>query len=689
MSNYADPDKKSKNNSSTANKISQRQCEDTSFPNFYDNRSTSVAQNKLQASADSSPQSKHISQLQAIADAASPSLSLPTQLKKNNTGLPDELKSSVESLSGMDMSDVRVHRNSNKPAQLNALAYAQGKDIHLGTGQEQHLPHEAWHVVQQRQGRVQATTQMAGTQINNDTKLETEADVMGNKALSMTQQATQKSADVGFNSTTQTAQLTQENTPVQRVIKLGDEEIYGPSEDDVMALYMKYYSSSNADELLQKGEQIKALITEANADSPHTFANFDDMLSKIEAPLSEEQTTLEDEPVSESHDEVIIAEEAYADPDNSKKDGGVPPLLHTVWVGGKISAGAVARLKTWATQGSFGIVLWMDTAAIAASSVEETHGEMHSGPAFSKMLNVADGKNVAVVNFDAIFGRSALTDATHTEAEVGRPQVASDILRILVLEKYGGVYMDVGGVAPASMDEIDTSTFEFSGSMDVQPGYHAETGHMENGLIIAKKGSVILQRMLALMEGYYADSPFRRIDAEADALQQLETSYKDSGITWKAAVAEYLENKEAANQKASELVAMSDLEYGEYMAKSEEDESDVILKIMKRWKAYLDHLRIRPLTQITDDIRPVELYEVGVHVSHTINQATMMAFQTAVEDWRKQESAEWLDDRDAMKELKGHWDTSFKNIVFKYDQVGYSWQNPGLSTAEELERQGV
>jgi len=97
----------------------------------------------------------------------------------NLTGMPNQLKSGVEALSGMDMSDVRVHRNSDKPAQLNALAYAQGNDIHLGPGQEQHLPHEAWHVVQQRQGRVQATMQMAGVGVNDDVGLEEEADAMG------------------------------------------------------------------------------------------------------------------------------------------------------------------------------------------------------------------------------------------------------------------------------------------------------------------------------------------------------------------------------------------------------------------------------------------------------------------------------------------------------------------------------
>ncbi|MEL6127504.1 MAG: DUF4157 domain-containing protein, partial [Pseudomonadota bacterium] len=53
----------------------------------------------------------------------------------NNTGMPDGLKSGIEGLSGMDLSDVRVHRDSPAPAQVNALAYAQGSNIHLGPGQ--------------------------------------------------------------------------------------------------------------------------------------------------------------------------------------------------------------------------------------------------------------------------------------------------------------------------------------------------------------------------------------------------------------------------------------------------------------------------------------------------------------------------------------------------------------------------
>ena len=108
------------------------------------------------------------------------------QLKKNNSGLPDNLKNGVESLSGLSMDDVKVHYNSDKPAQLNAHAYAQGTDIHLASGQEKHLPHEAWHVVQQKQGRVQPTMMMkAKVPINDDQGLEKEADVMGARALQM------------------------------------------------------------------------------------------------------------------------------------------------------------------------------------------------------------------------------------------------------------------------------------------------------------------------------------------------------------------------------------------------------------------------------------------------------------------------------------------------------------------------
>ena len=107
------------------------------------------------------------------------------QKKSNNTGLPDNLKSGIENLSGYSMDDVKVHYNSPKPTQMKALAYTQGTDIHVAPGQEKHLGHEAWHVVQQKQGRVQPTTQMKGVNINDNSALEHEADIMGAKATQL------------------------------------------------------------------------------------------------------------------------------------------------------------------------------------------------------------------------------------------------------------------------------------------------------------------------------------------------------------------------------------------------------------------------------------------------------------------------------------------------------------------------
>ena len=103
------------------------------------------------------------------------------QKKANNTGLPENVKNNTESISGVSLEDVKVNYNSNRPAQLNAHAYAEGSEIHVAPGQEKYIGHEAWHVVQQKQGRVKPTTEVDGVPINDNNSLEREADKMGQK----------------------------------------------------------------------------------------------------------------------------------------------------------------------------------------------------------------------------------------------------------------------------------------------------------------------------------------------------------------------------------------------------------------------------------------------------------------------------------------------------------------------------
>jgi len=126
-------------------------------------------------------QAKLITGVKQLKSAPSfPSL----QINNNKTGLPNDVKSGVEQLSGVSLDDVKVHYNSSQPAQLHAHAYAQGTDIHVAPGQEMHLPHEAWHVIQQKQGRVKATKQLKDeVPVNDDKGLEKEADLMGAKAV--------------------------------------------------------------------------------------------------------------------------------------------------------------------------------------------------------------------------------------------------------------------------------------------------------------------------------------------------------------------------------------------------------------------------------------------------------------------------------------------------------------------------
>lgn len=155
----------------------------------------------------------------------------PLQPKsENKTGLPDDLKAGIENMSRYSMDDIKVHYNSDKPAQLNALAYAQGTDIHVGPGQEKHLPHEAWHVVQQKQGRVQPTVQLQGVDVNDNEELEREADVMGNNAVQIIDNQTEKTLSItssqGFLEPIQFTPIKKMTTGITHLVELIDDHLY-------------------------------------------------------------------------------------------------------------------------------------------------------------------------------------------------------------------------------------------------------------------------------------------------------------------------------------------------------------------------------------------------------------------------------------------------------------------------------
>lgn len=151
--------------------------------------------------------------------------------------LPKDLQFGVEQLSGEDLSNVRVHRDSPEPEKLDAHAYTQGEDIHLAPGQEKHLPHEAWHVVQQKQGRVQPTLQKKNALINDNSGLEREADTMGARAAQM------KPKD-STSAKKNTSRFAARNAVIQRAMKfeaqIFDNNVYKDDGKQVNILPRKY-----------------------------------------------------------------------------------------------------------------------------------------------------------------------------------------------------------------------------------------------------------------------------------------------------------------------------------------------------------------------------------------------------------------------------------------------------------------
>ncbi len=102
--------------------------------------------------------------------------------------LPDQVRAKMEALLGMDFSAVRIHVGP-QARRMGARAYTRGMDIFFAPGLYQPwtssgqelLAHELTHVVQQVQGRVDATKNINGIVLSDDAALEREADEMGRK----------------------------------------------------------------------------------------------------------------------------------------------------------------------------------------------------------------------------------------------------------------------------------------------------------------------------------------------------------------------------------------------------------------------------------------------------------------------------------------------------------------------------
>ncbi|MEM7102188.1 MAG: DUF4157 domain-containing protein [Bacteroidota bacterium] len=155
-----------------------------------DPRTPALKPNKAPTDLEPPVQQKSKDQSGKEASLSDNSVTQKKSSSPNKTGLPDNVKSKMETSFKSDFSDVRIHTNSKSAGELNALAYTQGNEIHFAKGQydpstkigQSLIGHELAHVEQQRKGKVKPTTFADGIPVNDNHNLEKEADVKGKRA---------------------------------------------------------------------------------------------------------------------------------------------------------------------------------------------------------------------------------------------------------------------------------------------------------------------------------------------------------------------------------------------------------------------------------------------------------------------------------------------------------------------------
>lgn len=355
--------------------------------------------------------------------------------KPNNTGLPENLKTGVENLSGYSMDDVRVHYNSNKPAQLQALAYTQGTDIHVASGQEKHLPHEAWHVIQQKQGRVQPTVQLQVVNVNDDEGLEKEADVMGEMAVSIFQQ---KKQFLNFRKETeinepQIAQLKKDYKSIAgltHLVKLTDDghlyngenwldnEMYEVCSDDLLLVNYDYKVMS------RRGiDQQNNWKSDVSKQPIHKWI----VVEKLNHKRLE--------------DNVFVREEMLS---NGMKV--IPKTMHSIWVQGDYSSNEEATEGLKTRQGG-DLSDWVNIIWLYNS------GELKDS---EKVVKLDQSLTIRIQERDFVREMQAWKERCNMPSWVEnwlpileilmekRSYITmSDIMRMIILYYEGGVYMDI------------------------------------------------------------------------------------------------------------------------------------------------------------------------------------------------------------------------------------------------------
>ena len=149
------------------------------------------------------------------ADAKAVDTAKEKRNRKGNKALPEGLNTNLEHSFGFDFSKVKIFKNSHRAEQMDARAFTQGDQVHFAPGEfnpnsetgKNLIGHEFTHVVQQHAGMVTPTAVMGkGLLVNNDARLEQEADYFGKKAAKGEKVPKYRSTSLGIRNSLRTLQ---------------------------------------------------------------------------------------------------------------------------------------------------------------------------------------------------------------------------------------------------------------------------------------------------------------------------------------------------------------------------------------------------------------------------------------------------------------------------------------------------
>lgn len=246
---------------------------------------------------DSNPRPQESYQLKVAPNSTlgsrAPKRKEPYKLNRETThskSLPKDVRGKMENAFDYDFSNVTIHQNSGRAKELGAYAYTKGNEIHFAPGQynpfslkgQELLGHELTHVVQQNSGNVKATQEKDGFAINDDKRLEKEADEMGKKAA--------KGESVGNKSTKSKSGFTKQ---VEKVIQKKESSSGSPINVEGSQSVIKDLAASQPTDFI---EGIKTAPGDLNAAFSKESTSLKDGLPKIEQPTGLENIpTTEDE----------------------------------------------------------------------------------------------------------------------------------------------------------------------------------------------------------------------------------------------------------------------------------------------------------------------------------------------------------------------------------------------------------